>query len=1685
MLVRALQRLENAAPRVPFSSSPPASLLLRASSLRAGKRARSAGAGANVNCCSFSTADGRPQFHRSKTLPPVHNPRLRSKPAKCSPSEIYYPPLLVGGQLPEGRHSRLPLSSSVGSTRGYATAAEGADGSGKSRKRGRPRKKAAATGDENTGDAPGDIETASRKRKSKKLKEKEAKESSRPLDIRRNDALLAALAEVIVHHPSVSTAQQNYIPKKRRARKPRQDKEATGDDARLAAIPDSNSQTVCEADLRRTHALIATLYDVLSYRPSKRIRRGNQDTPTTPTTTVTAEDETIRGTSSYDIQRTNAFIFTLYHVLSNRTKPQTIGCDGECETASQSNSNERTHKDLESDIRRHDALLADIRSAISESSSHPPSFSRLSSSTGQLRRQKNQPADSSKPAQHALSFSSADMRQNESAINTHHSDISDKSLDSPLISTDCSHIPSVTQRGTSQPRHYPDVMQNDVLINSIQAAISQTPFEVSHNSSAHPPLKSQWNEGMGHFKQSPMPQTPAESVPNSIDEKRNLASADVRRQTAFLGNVIDALANGSRTTPAPPDQSSPSSSSSSSSSSNGFGNEDRKGPQSAAQLGDELPNDLEHILRHEHTHEYSRLWELFEQAGSPAALASRILAHQCHSYQPDDILRCMYLFETIHNPSELDYLNITRALLKDEKGSIAGGSAKIVDICREALQNGKADQCFHTAFFVHVTRKDWSTASRIYRYKPERIGTKGQLQLLWQHHQTEMVKVPERILDIIHGIKMHELALVNFLEPLTNFLVFSVVSSKQSMGVMPMDMTLSIFDGLWDLSILDIRHYYWAFATLQQIDRSEGTARSMLLYRSYRERFPRVKVPETTMMGFFVTLSRLNISHGIYTLLSDSRRFYGKPPYHSYLHAVKIFSRQGKIEDVERLLDMYIRDHGRPTNLEIVTPLINAYGILGKVDEVKKQIDKIREDYHLTPDTAIWNILLKAHSVNDDILGAFWVVEHMLESGVQADVRTFTTLLNILARRRDITTLLDVFEKFKELNIDVDRPLLKPVVSALCEDERYVAAEALAERITKLDLEGSPTPVWNVLLSKYAAVMDTHSLTRVHKKMLSLGVVPDSMTYGVLMLALTMTGNTNSAVLILERLHRSRRLHATEFHYAIILGGYLRERNRDMVYVIYKEIEERFGQPGPSANLTVLKSRIARDLQIYSEQGHYESGQGLVLAHAEQFLDAIMAQSSIEDIVSNTPQPGMNRQSTRTSYPHLFYENLMESYARHGALDKVAEIFEKLKEKQHHLRSYDVHTTPNTFRVLMLAYLRAGNHEAVASCWRSVFEGVKVLSTPAPKSPSNAAQVIIPAFKFSLSYCISLYMRSLASQGEYEQIRALISDVEAAGFGLTTDNWSLYVKLLALSDNPEDQLLAFRYFEKLFIRNFPRWKDIVRGYAKRPRDVPPSMDLIEKRPIERGKPLNVLGKRGRRIWAKLRPDYMQPTYSAMVYLASAYLSFQARAVVDGGAELSKLGEVGPRTLMTLGDMPVLNERYQKVLLKGLSPMANAPPKEIDTQSPVWEGGILGPGGRRADTTPVELTSPDGRLVPKRDRPFIRPLMRFTSEPDEEDMLAIFEADRRWRETLRQRLTNPREPRDTEEIVRREDELDVEDERLYDIYPYNEKAFTKQQHQRRNESTYREHARTRTAPTPGGVRALEERLKRGKASFAPQ
>ncbi|KAL2799340.1 hypothetical protein BJX66DRAFT_293592 [Aspergillus keveii] len=195
----------------------------------------------------------------------------------------------------------------------------------------------------------------------------------------------------------------------------------------------------------------------------------------------------------------------------------------------------------------------------------------------------------------------------------------------------------------------------------------------------------------------------------------------------------------------------------------------------------------------------------------------------------------------------------------------------------------------------------------------------------------------------------------------------------------------------------------------------------------------------------------------------------------------------------------------------------------------------------------------------------------------------------------------------------------------------------------------------------------------------------------------------------------------------------------------------------------------------------------------------------------------------------------------------------------------------------------------------SIDEGCTI-DEPLPKYSSP----VLRPFRFVLTRHLSAYMWSLRRRHEISKIKQLMADVEAAGFSLTTFNWSTYVQVLATSQEYADIVEAFRIFEKRFMPNFPgSWDNMMRAKGFKHSGVSDAIHLLD-----RSQPSNFLGRTTRKYWLKQNPDYMQPTMVTMLQLATSLSRVRENSIKAGMAEYQELYKIAPRTIDRLAKIPI-------------------------------------------------------------------------------------------------------------------------------------------------------------------------------------
>ncbi|EDN10208.1 predicted protein [Histoplasma mississippiense (nom. inval.)] len=591
------------------------------------------------------------------------------------------------------------------------------------------------------------------------------------------------------------------------------------------------------------------------------------------------------------------------------------------------------------------------------------------------------------------------------------------------------------------------------------------------------------------------------------------------------------------------------------------------------------------------------------------------------------------------------------------------------------------------------------------------------------------------------------------------------------------------------------------------------------VYWHFRLLMGTTKPPEKVLAGLLKVVAVLRKPEATNQLLREFRLFYEKPSEEAYQIALTAFSRLGDFRRVTDLFKSYVNHYGQPRKLRLVNPLIYVNAAVGRVYQARKQLERLRSEFSLSPDVTSWNIVLTAHAKARDKPGALSTFQEMIATGLKPDSHTLGILMGMFAKDGNVESVMDFLQLARGYDIQLNMAMLHPVVETLCNNRKYDAAEKFADTVMKLKAPGPTTRMWNVILWHYAFLPDIDSMLAVHDRMRKLGVKFDHMTYAATILALVRSGNHDDAIQVIRRLEDRRQVSVTQFHFAILLYGYALAGDVEMIEHTQGEIMKKFGHLSLSSRLSVLKGKIHMDKRLLEEGKYVGHNNEIRLVNAEAFLDSIMKDFGIREWATKVPQPGASQKSVRDAFPSVYYEELISAYMSHDATVRAKELAERLEKKQNRLIR-----NPNLVPLSQLAQrmklqARDRGFDMVEKLWRKAFNQAKLGTAitasfkpnrsnnpddpqPVPIRPMSTAQ------RFSLSECLSVLMECYAEQNLHSKIAVVISEVQKSGFVLTTHNWSSYIELLAVSSRREDRLNAFILFEKLFIPNYTGWTQV-------------------------------------------------------------------------------------------------------------------------------------------------------------------------------------------------------------------------------------------------------------------------------------
>ncbi|KAJ5084675.1 hypothetical protein NUU61_009254 [Penicillium alfredii] len=979
-------------------------------------------------------------------------------------------------------------------------------------------------------------------------------------------------------------------------------------------------------------------------------------------------------------------------------------------------------------------------------------------------------------------------------------------------------------------------------------------------------------------------------------------------------------------------------------------------------------NILRGMLKRMKLH-FDKAWLQYILAGQPPENRSDLCLYLSRSDKPVDQERVERLLEQIEYDrlSPDDFLRLTQSQLNLKRNS------KAISICEKAALRGLGDSACAEAFAHYVKCNLWLYAASLWGLRSRSPGD-GRPQL--------------------------PVLLIGGLRSLASFLLEDLFNPARPPQESSTEALLQVMRNFDELGFLRPYHHFNLINAFISVGQRSALVRAIVFYRNFRQTLPDEKPPARLVDRLLESLVSCSITSGILFFLDEMALFWRRPSLEAYKLAMIAFSRAGYASEVHYMFQKLVADHGKPRSRRLVTPLLYVHARLGDVQQTMQQFRRVSEEFGLEPNLACWNIVLVAHATAGDSTGAFSVLSQIMQKGMQPDFYSFKTAMGLCAHQGDIDNIRRLLTEAQKRQVVITMPLVNAVVEGYIMDGQLKLAESFARLSADFVAKStSRLDMWNQLALRYASRADLPGLNRVLRRIKREQLPESSTTHFATMLSRVIVGKPEKAQKTLAYLDGGHHFLPTPAHYGLVLYGYVKTRNRAMAQILFDEIHERFGKTGLASNLWSLRAQILRDLQIVNNPfstREKANAANLNLTNVERFMLGSITPPGRP--LLNLKAATIGRKTNQYGLPIVHYEYLIKTYGAEGAVEKARELFDayaQSKQSTALLNSDEIEPVPiRLVTAMMDAHLNAGQYESVEECWQIAFSSAVNMArrfdlddlfasqTPAlvssspvklssehprtssrPSVPANQqasdttpndpsqkkTSEILPSRRFLLSRPLSIYMESLARQNEISKIYHVVTKVEATGFVLSTFNRSIMVRILASSNEFPDQLEAFRVFEDHFIRNFPGWNRILRSEGLQPRGVPTSIEEMESSHVPRGTH-GFLKKAGRLFWGRIRPDFMQPTYLAMVHLASTLLRIREKSIESGSMELERLHSVAGATIKTLAQMPYSPDKLQGTLLRGTQLLPDE--KKFPPRQPVVREGL----GRSAPSVTREHRS---------------------------------------------------------------------------------------------------------------------------------
>ncbi|KAF5625250.1 coxI translation protein CYA5 [Fusarium sp. NRRL 52700] len=590
------------------------------------------------------------------------------------------------------------------------------------------------------------------------------------------------------------------------------------------------------------------------------------------------------------------------------------------------------------------------------------------------------------------------------------------------------------------------------------------------------------------------------------------------------------------------------------------------------------------------------------------------------------------------------------------------------------------------------------------------------------------------------------------------------------------------------------------------------------IYQNFRQ-LPDAQPAMTVLRGMF-KICFPKRSTRLEEIKDDWIRYKGGLNQWGYEKFLKYYAERGDVRAVKELWPQYAE--GFPEVLQSprgFRSTINVYAQLGDVENAKKEIDKMINEYGVEPDLDCWNTYLKAYMRTNDYDAVMKLFEDIAEKH-DPDAYTYAHAMAMAAKMGDLDTTLEIFTKSQQAEVPISIEMGLALVVAYCQNGLLFEAESLCIELTHRKLISGA--IWNQLINFCGVEGKLKKVYELLKRMREFGVEWDDETYTFLLQALIRVNQIHPAYSLLKRGVEEKLFLVTPAHFAIVMAGAARAGEYRLVESLFSRLQKSEMPVTFSAWVALVGAAVKRKPGVDRSQNLAKE----FVAYFEKAIAAAKAtgESVPDGEVEATDSSNLARLKAETKFvgQAIF---LLTELRDFGSIEELTglfvEIFPEFKSKQF---------PPDIMAALIRALHSDQRYREAISLWDKTWESA--LATSRKRSGDG----IMPGTEYSLSRAVDAVAISFKETNEPELLSNTVDKVTEAGFKLTRQNWIRIVR--DLSDMGRFERAAY-WCEKMLM---PGWQ----GWAP-PRRIPHLM-----RNTRTLKPPNTLLYRLLHKWIEMR-----------------------------------------------------------------------------------------------------------------------------------------------------------------------------------------------------------------------------------------